>query len=80
MPGTDPFHHGRPYFHRKPLPERREHQPVGVSSSPSTPAATPSGLPVIWPRTAAQEPINVKDRKYDPLYPYGYGLHTRQTR
>jgi beta-glucosidase len=34
-------------------------------------------LPVSWPRTLAQEPINVGDPGYDPLYPYGYGLRTR---
>ena len=34
-------------------------------------------LPVTWPRTLAQEPINVGDRNYDPLYPFGYGLTTR---
>jgi beta-glucosidase len=34
-------------------------------------------LPVTWPRTLAQEPINVGDRNYDPLYPYGYGLTTK---
>jgi beta-glucosidase len=33
-------------------------------------------LPVSWPRTLAQEPINVGDRHYDPLFPYGYGLTT----
>ena len=33
-------------------------------------------LPVSWPRTLAQEPINVGDPHYDPLYPYGYGLTT----
>jgi beta-glucosidase len=33
-------------------------------------------LPVTWPRALAQEPINVGDRNYDPLYPYGYGLTT----
>ena len=27
-----------------------------------------------WPRSMAQVPINVGDRGYDPLYPYGYGL------
>ena len=37
-------------------------------------------LPVSWPRTAAQEPINVKDRNYDPLYAYGFGLRTRAAR
>jgi beta-glucosidase len=34
-------------------------------------------LPVTWPRTIAQEPINVGDADYDPLYPFGYGLRTR---
>jgi beta-glucosidase len=34
-------------------------------------------LPVSWPRTLAQEPINVGDPHYDPLYPFGYGLRTR---
>jgi beta-glucosidase len=33
-------------------------------------------LPVSWPRTLAQEPINVGDRHYDPLFPFGYGLRT----
>jgi beta-glucosidase len=33
-------------------------------------------LPVTWPRTLAQEPINVGDAHYDPLYPFGYGLRT----
>ncbi|MCW3003400.1 MAG: glycoside hydrolase family 3 domain protein [Conexibacter sp.] len=31
-------------------------------------------LPMTWPRTLDQEPINVGDADYDPLYPYGYGL------
>jgi beta-glucosidase len=34
-------------------------------------------LPVTWPRTLAQEPINVGDANYHPLYPYGFGLTTR---
>ncbi|HZL04968.1 MAG TPA: glycoside hydrolase family 3 C-terminal domain-containing protein, partial [Coriobacteriia bacterium] len=34
-------------------------------------------LPVSWPRTLAQEPINIGDPNYNPLYPYGYGLTTR---
>jgi beta-glucosidase len=34
-------------------------------------------LPVSWPRTLDQEPINVGDRHYDPLFPFGYGLRTR---
>jgi beta-glucosidase len=38
-------------------------------------------LPVTWPRTLAQEPINIGDSNYHPLYPYGYGLttHTANT-
>src|SRR4051812_35788352 len=31
-------------------------------------------LPMTWPRTLDQEPINVGDADYDPLFPYGYGL------
>jgi beta-glucosidase len=34
-------------------------------------------LPVTWPRTVDQEPINIGDADYDPLYPYGFGLRTR---
>jgi beta-glucosidase len=34
-------------------------------------------LPMTWPRTVAQEPINVGDANYDPLYPFGWGLRTR---
>jgi beta-glucosidase len=34
-------------------------------------------LPVSWPRTLSQEPINKGDANYDPLYPFGYGLTTR---
>jgi beta-glucosidase len=33
-------------------------------------------LPVTWPRTVDQEPINVGDANYDPLYRYGFGLGT----
>ncbi|MFF5547646.1 glycoside hydrolase family 3 N-terminal domain-containing protein [Streptomyces olivaceoviridis] len=34
----------------------------------------PTGkLPVSWPRTSSQEPVNDGDGK-DPLFPYGYGL------
>jgi beta-glucosidase len=35
-------------------------------------------LPVSWPRTVDQEPINVGDTDYDPLYPYGWGLRTER--
>jgi beta-glucosidase len=31
-------------------------------------------LPMTWPRTLDQEPINVGDASYDPLFPYGFGL------
>ncbi len=34
-------------------------------------------LPVTWPRTLAQEPINIGDTNYHPLYPYGFGLTTK---
>jgi len=33
-------------------------------------------LPVSWPRSLEQEPINVGDPNYDPLFPYGFGLET----
>jgi beta-glucosidase len=33
-------------------------------------------LPVSWPRSVAQEPINVGDAGYDPLYRFGFGLRT----
>jgi beta-glucosidase len=33
-------------------------------------------LPVTWPKRLDQEPINVGDANYDPLYPYGFGLRT----
>ena len=31
-------------------------------------------LPVSWPRSMDQVPINVGDKGYDPLFEYGYGL------
>ena len=34
-------------------------------------------LPVSWPRSLAQEPINKGDANYDPLYPFGFGLTTK---
>lgn len=33
-------------------------------------------LPLSWPATVAQLPINVGDRNYHPLYPFGWGLRT----
>jgi beta-glucosidase len=34
-------------------------------------------LPMTWPRSEAQVPINVGDADYDPLFAYGWGLSTR---
>jgi beta-glucosidase len=34
-------------------------------------------LPVSWPRSLSQEPINKGDANYHPLYAFGYGLTTR---
>jgi beta-glucosidase len=34
-------------------------------------------LSFTWPRTVAQEPMNVGDANYDPLYPFGWGRTTR---
>ena len=35
----------------------------------------PSGkLPHSWPKSMEQVPINVGDPRYDPLFPYGFGL------
>lgn len=34
-------------------------------------------LPVSWPRSVDQEPINIGDADYDPLYPFGFGLSAR---
>ncbi len=31
-------------------------------------------LSMTWPRSVEQVPINVGDRDYDPLFPYGWGL------
>ncbi|MFI1725029.1 glycoside hydrolase family 3 protein [Streptomyces sp. NPDC020489] len=33
-------------------------------------------LPVTWPRSESQLPINVGDPTYDPQFPYGWGLTT----
>ncbi|MEV4941346.1 glycoside hydrolase family 3 protein [Streptomyces zaomyceticus] len=33
-------------------------------------------LPVTWPKSEAQLPLNVGDGSYDPQYPYGWGLTT----
>jgi beta-glucosidase len=36
-------------------------------------------LPVTWPATAAQEPINIGDADYHPAFRYGWGLTTRRS-
>jgi beta-glucosidase len=37
-------------------------------------------LPVTWPRSARQVPINVGDARYDPQFPYGWGLRADAAR
>ncbi|SBT40261.1 glycoside hydrolase family 3 protein [Micromonospora auratinigra] len=37
-------------------------------------------LPVSWPRSEAQVPINVGDADYRPLFPFGWGLRTHPGR
>ena len=37
-------------------------------------------LPMTWPRTEDQVPINIGDEPYDPLFPYGWGLQTEASR
>lgn len=32
-----------------------------------------------WPRNITQEPINLGDESYDPLFAYGYGLSLKET-
>jgi beta-glucosidase len=34
-------------------------------------------LPMTWPRSEDQVPINIGDDDYDPLFPYGWGLRTK---
>lgn len=34
-------------------------------------------LPVSWPKNLAQEPINIGDKNYRPLFKYGHGLTTK---
>jgi beta-glucosidase len=34
-------------------------------------------LAVTWPRSLDQEPINVGDQNYDPLFEFGFGLRTQ---
>jgi beta-glucosidase len=34
-------------------------------------------LPMTWPASEDQVPINIGDEDYDPLFPFGWGLRTR---
>jgi beta-glucosidase len=49
----------------------------GVSDTLFGRAPYTGKLPVSWPRSLAQEPINIGDAHYNPLYPFGFGLRTR---
>ena len=51
--------------HRRP-----GHRPTCCSATTSRPGK----LPVSWPKSMAQIPINVGDANYDPLFPFGFGL------
>jgi beta-glucosidase len=33
-------------------------------------------LPISWPKSADQVPINVGDPEYDPLFAFGWGLQS----
>ncbi|MGE5315099.1 MAG: glycoside hydrolase family 3 protein [Acidobacteriota bacterium] len=35
-------------------------------------------LPHSWPRSMQQVPVNIGDKQYDPLFPYGFGLTDRK--
>ena len=47
---------------------------VGVADVLFGDAAPAGKLPVSWPKSMAQLPINVGDANYDPLFPFGFGL------
>jgi len=49
----------------------------GVSDTLFGRAPYTGKLPVSWPRSVDQEPINIGDANYNPLYPFGFGLRTR---
>ena len=49
----------------------------GVSDTLFGRAPYTGKLPVTWPKTLGQEPINIGDAHYHPLYPFGWGLRTR---
>jgi beta-glucosidase len=49
----------------------------GVADVPFGKRPFTGKLPVTWPRSVSQEPINIGDADYHPAFPYGWGLHTR---
>jgi beta-glucosidase len=49
----------------------------GVSDTLFGRAPYTGTLPVTWPKTLRQEPINIGDAHYHPLYPFGWGLRTK---
>jgi len=53
---------------------------AGVSDTLFGKRAFTGKLSFSWPRAVAQEPINVGDNGYDPLYAYGFGLRTHVRR
>jgi beta-glucosidase len=50
---------------------------IGVADPLFGQTAYRGKLSMTWPKSLAQEPINVGDKHYDPLYRYGFGLTTR---
>lgn len=52
-------------------------QGIGVADTLFGKRGYSGRLPVTWPRTLDQEPINVGDADYDPLWEFGHGLRTR---
>jgi beta-glucosidase len=52
----------------------------GVADSLFGDVAFTGQLPQSWPRSLGQEPINVGDSRYNPLFPFGWGLRTSSAR
>jgi beta-glucosidase len=73
---------GRPLIVTEQLPDWRAFIAAWLPGSEGQGVAdvlfgdsVPTGkLPMSWPRSASQIPINVGDPSYDPLFPYGFGL------
>jgi beta-glucosidase len=47
---------------------------LGVTDVLFGDVAASGKLPITWPKSMAQIPINFGDSSYEPLYPYGFGL------